>query len=136
MTKPTEPIRIQIEARTPRKIVRDNVPDLLLREGRLFKAHRVTGEDFVKGMIRKLGEELDELSDEIHKDEGSRAALVNEVVDVLEAADGLARALLDVAGITADEIEKAREAKRESRGAFSNGVYLEWFEWQEGDDGA
>ena len=99
---------------TERKLVRDRVPELIARDGRLIKVLRVSGKELCDLLIAKLKEEVEELS-------GSPS--VEEVADVLEVLEAIVTKCL---GATWGEVIRVKEAKRAERGGFEEGLVAEF----------
>jgi predicted house-cleaning noncanonical NTP pyrophosphatase (MazG superfamily) len=87
------------------KLVRDNIPDLIRRAGMPAAVRVADAGEYRLLLHAKLREEVDEFL---------ASEKLNELVDVLEVILALAAQL----GVDADELERARFAKAEQRGAF------------------
>lgn len=99
-----------------RKLVRDNTPKLIEESGRRAKFTYLIKEDRREYLIRKLNEEVDELTAA-----DKRENLLEEAADVYEVL----LALLNEAGyIDADLDQKARQ-KRQHCGPYTRFVWLE-----------
>ncbi len=101
------------------KLVRDRT------EERVYKLHdanakvvlkNLSHEELIQEFKIKLQEETLEVIEATTHDE-----ILNELADVLEVIRGFAKAQ----GISLDELEAARVAKAEERGAFDHHVYIE-----------
>jgi len=99
---------------TERKLVRDKIPELIARDGRLVKVARVSGKELCNLLIAKLREEVEELS-------GSPS--VEEVADVLEVLEAIASKCL---GVGWEEVLKVKEIKKAERGGFEEGLVAEF----------
>lgn len=94
------------------KIVRDRIPEIIEANGQRAVCHVPGKEEILLGLEQKLSEELSEyLAD--HS--------LEEMADLLEVMHGI----LYHRGIAWDELEAIRLAKREKRGGFEQGIYLE-----------
>jgi len=94
------------------KIVRDRIPEIIEAGGQQAVWHEVSPEEAVRGLEEKLTEELSEyLSD--HS--------LEELADLLEVMHGI----LWHRGVSWDELERIRREKREKRGGFERGIFLE-----------
>ncbi|MFI7618252.1 hypothetical protein ACIBP6_44240 [Nonomuraea terrae] len=96
------------------KLVRDNIPDIIRRNGREPLITVLNEADYRAALLAKLFEEASELN------EASPAEVAEEIADVYEVL----RALAAVHGHDWTVIEKAAAAKREERGAFHDRLYL------------
>lgn len=98
------------------KLVRNRVPELIQADGRqvIFK-HLNQAEKFENARL-KLYEELKEYEDANIDEE-----CLEELVDILE----LAYALGKMHGASFEEMESIRAKKREQKGGFEKGLFLE-----------
>ena len=94
------------------KLVRDKIPDIILKDHCLPTTRVLDDEEYVKELNKKLMEEVNEYLEEEN---------IEEMVDILEVI----RAILDVKGTSYDEIEEKRVKKAKKRGAFKEKVFLE-----------
>ena len=93
------------------KLVRDKIPEIITKEGRKYKIKLLSDKDYVFELERKLSEEVHEYK--LGKN-------LDELCDILEVVYALAAAR----GMSAEELEAKRLAKRETRGGFEGKVYL------------
>jgi predicted house-cleaning noncanonical NTP pyrophosphatase (MazG superfamily) len=93
------------------KLVRDKIPDIIKESGRKCKTKVLSEKDYVFELERKLSEEVHEYKLDKNPD---------ELCDVLEVVYALAVAR----GMSLEELEAKRIAKRETRGGFDEKVYL------------
>lgn len=93
------------------KLVRDKIPDIIKGSGRKCKTKVLSDKDYVFELERKLSEEVHEYKLDKNPD---------ELCDVLEVVYALAAAR----GMSLEELEAKRIAKREARGGFDEKVYL------------
>ena len=94
------------------KIVRDRIPEIIQRNGQRAVCRVPEKEEIISGLEAKLCEELREyLAD--HS--------LEEMADLLEVMHGI----LFHRGVPWEELERIRLAKREKRGGFEQGIYLE-----------
>jgi len=98
------------------KLVRDRIPEIIQAGGKRCRFSTVKGERLISGLEAKLWEELQEFVD-------SNRSL-EELADILEVVDGLATHL----GSSFEEVVKLKEKKRNARGGFQEGIWLEWVE--------
>ena len=98
--------------KTYNKLVRDNIPDIILKEGSLPTTRILEDEEYIKELNKKLMEEVNEYLE---------AENIEEMVDILEVI----RAILDYRKVTYEEIEEKRIKKAKKRGAFKDKIFLE-----------
>jgi len=94
------------------KLVRDKIPDIILKEGSLPTTRILNDEEYIKELNKKLTEEVNEYLE---------AENIEEMVDILEVI----RAILDFKNVSYEDIEEKRIKKAKKRGAFKDKVYLE-----------
>lgn len=94
------------------KLVRDNVPDLILKDHALPTTRTLNDEEYISELNKKLLDEVNKYL-ETNNDE--------EMVDILEVI----RAIVTFNGSTFEELEDKRKKKEEKKGNFSKKVYLE-----------
>ena len=94
------------------KLVRDNIPDIIKKNGATPIVRILDDEEYFKELNRKLKEELNEYLD------GN---------DIEELADlyAVMLAILDYKKMSLMEFDIIRKMKVEKRGAFKNKIYLE-----------
>lgn len=93
------------------KIVRDRIPEVIEAAGQHARYELVDRETALEGLKRKLSEELAE-----YLESGS----LEEMADLLEVMHGVAYH----SGVSWQELEAVRLAKRAERGGFECGVRL------------
>lgn len=98
------------------KIVRDKIPEIIKRKGEIANIIKLDGEALMLALQKKLIEEAFEAHDA-----KSGTELIGELADLLEVIHALAKKL----GVSLDEIESERQAKRERRGGFDKGILLQ-----------
>lgn len=98
--------------KTYKKLVRDRIPDIILKEGSLPTTRTLDDKEYIKALNKKLTEEVKEYLE---------AENIEEMVDILEVI----RAILDYRNVTYEEIEEKRIKKAKKRGAFKERVFLE-----------
>ena len=94
------------------KLVRDKIPEIIQSEGKTCNTRSLDSEELVQELRNKLIEEVEEYLHDPSKD---------ELADILEVVEGLAL----THDLSFDDILQAKEIKRQSRGSFANGIYLE-----------
>lgn len=96
--------------------MRDRIPEIIEKTGKRYRTSEVSGEELIRGLEAKLLEEFNEFI------ESGRD--LEELADILEVVDGLAFHL----GSLFEEILELKRNKREARGGFEKGKWLEWVE--------
>lgn len=117
------------------KLVRDKIPNILIKKGKAFKCHTVTGQELQIALSCKVLEEAKEMNEAaqnfVIKGENinignppnaRKNQLVGELADLMEATF----ALMKVFNISADTVKKEMDYKANTRGKFNDGIYLEW----------
>ncbi len=117
------------------KLVRDKIPNILIKKGKAFKCHTVTGQELQTALSCKVLEEAKEVNEAaqnfVIKGENinignppnaRKNQLVGELADLMEATFALMKAL----NISADTVKKEMDYKANTRGKFNDGIYLEW----------
>ena len=94
------------------KLVRDNIPDIIKKNGATPIVRLLDDEEYFKELNRKLKEELNEYLD------GND---IEELADLYEVM----LAILDYKKMSLMEFDIIRKMKVEKRGAFKNKIYLE-----------
>ncbi len=89
------------------KLVRDNIPEILDAKGVAYESRVASPEEFKVELIKKLGEETEEFS---------QNSSVEELADVLEVIESL-KTLPEYG-----EVEKIRLQKRGERGGFEKRI--------------
>ncbi len=99
--------------RKPRpKLVRDKVPELIMRSGKRPVFHRVQGAELKRYADAKILEEAKEFAE---------CGELDELVDLLEAT----YFRLQLEGVSAQEAHERMAKKRHERGGFDGGVVLD-----------
>jgi predicted house-cleaning noncanonical NTP pyrophosphatase (MazG superfamily) len=109
------------------KLIRDGLPAMMQAQGLTVFARRLEEAEFVARLKDKLVEEAIEA-----RAAASRAELIDELADVREVL----LALVAATGITDEEVEARRLAKRAERGGFDERIYNAAVEGDEGSLGA
>lgn len=117
------------------KLVRDKIPNILIKKGKAFKCHTVTGQELQTALSCKVLEEAKEVNEAaqnfVIKGENinignppnaRKNQLVGELADLMEATFALMKAF----NISADTVKKEIAYKSNTRGKFNDGIYLEW----------
>lgn len=96
------------------KLIRDKLPAIMEAQGLRIFTRRLADAEFIDRLKDKLVEEAHEA-----RSADDRADLIDELADVAEVMLALAAA----SGVSADEIEARRLAKRAERGGFDDRVH-------------
>lgn len=95
-----------------RKLVRDNIPDIIKSEGKIPVTHIASDEEYGAALVDKLGEEVDEFRS---------SGETEELADILEVID----AICEFKGIDKDKLRQVRQKKTLQRGSFSKRIILD-----------
>ncbi len=105
------------------KLVRDKLPANYEQLNQQATIRKLTGEELRTALLRKIIEEANELSKE-------EATTVVEVADLEQALDDL----IEITGLSKEEIKKAKEEKEAKKGRFLEGSFVEFLELHEDDE--
>jgi predicted house-cleaning noncanonical NTP pyrophosphatase (MazG superfamily) len=94
------------------KLVRDKIPELIIRSGRIPKTHIADEEEFHQRLNDKLLEECEEFL---------QSGKPEELADILEVVEALRERLR----ISNDELMKIKNDKVMARGAFTQKIILD-----------
>ena len=92
------------------KLVRDKIPEIIKNDGKTPIIEILSNEDYLKGLDKKLNEEIAEYQAD---------KSIEEMADVLEVLF----AICEGRGYTVEELLQVRESKREKRGGFKDKIY-------------
>lgn len=95
-----------------KKLVRDNIPEIIRAEGKLPVIRTLTDDEYVAALTKKLQEEVEEFT---------KTPNVEELADIKEVIIALRQAM----GIHAGTLEEVRRAKANKNGRFKKRIYLE-----------
>ena len=98
------------------KLIRDRIPEIIHEAGQIPVIKQLDQTEHVEQARLKLYEEIKEY-EETHSDEES----LEELADILELVYTLGK----MHGASYEELNRIREAKREKRGGFDKGLFLE-----------
>lgn len=98
------------------KLVRNNIPDIIKRNGEIPITKILTDEEYYQELELKLIEEVKEVINSKTDEE-----FIEELADVIEVI----LAMGSFKNITLEDILKEADIKREKRGGFSEKIYLE-----------
>lgn len=107
------------------KLVRDNIWQWHVESGHAPKGTQLTGEELRVAIATKLHEEADEVSDAKTREE-----LVEEIADVQQLLDDLCASQ----GILLEELRDIQQKKREKKGGFLKGYFIETVTMPNEDD--
>lgn len=94
------------------KLVRDNVPGIILSQGEAATWHIADDEEYARLLAEKLSEEVAETL---------ANPSVMEFADVLEVIDAMAH----LRGLTFEDVLKAKQERAEKRGGFTKRMILD-----------
>lgn len=94
------------------KLVRDKIPEIIESKGGKAMIHIADEEEYWIKLKEKLLEEIKEFSE-------------NESIEELADIQEVLNAIRDYKGFPESEVEEARRAKAEKRGAFKKRIILE-----------
>lgn len=97
---------------TLNKIVRDKLPDMMRDIGQEPEVSELKGEDLVRALIAKVGEELSELDPTDPSYQKELSEVKQAIVDLIEISGG------------DDVIEELRLTDLEKRGGFARGQFV------------
>jgi predicted house-cleaning noncanonical NTP pyrophosphatase (MazG superfamily) len=100
-----------------KKLVRDRIPELLEHKHIEVSLHKIGGEELAEALLTKLQEELTELKAALTVEEE-----MEEMADLLEVL----RAYAAQQGVSWGQIEARRVTKAALRGAFRDGVFVDY----------
>lgn len=107
------------------RLVRDKIPERMQSLGAKDKNHCLNPNEYTSQLKLKLLEEAKEVVESQTREE-----LQEEIADVLEVLHSLAKNQ----GIQFEDIEKKRIEKREDRGGFDKGIFIEYIEIETEDE--
>ena len=94
------------------KLVRDNIPEIMIKNGAKPVTRILSDEEYIIELNKKLLEEVKEYLESEN---------IEEIADIEEVL----LAILNIKGITRDNLEEIRETKTLKRGAFNKKIFLE-----------
>lgn len=93
------------------KLVRDKILKIIKNNGQKSTHKILSDEEYVKELINKLGEEVEEYKTDKN---------IDELADIMEVVYALA----DIHGYTPEQLEDIRAEKAEKRGGFNDKIFL------------
>ena len=97
------------------KLVRDKIVDIIKANGENPKYYKLSDEEFLNELHKKLIEEANEFIEEDNPE---------ELADLMEVIYSIAK----LKNINLEEVEQVRQNKRNKRGGFEDKIYLETVE--------
>ena len=94
------------------KLVRDNIPEIMIKNGANPVTRILNDEEYLKELNKKLSEEVNEYLESEN---------IEEIADIEEVLI----AILNIKGISKDKLEEIRKDKCAKRGAFDKKIFLE-----------
>lgn len=98
------------------KVIRDHIPEVMLAAGKTFTVRTLEQGDFIAGLKTKLTEELEEVMVATDKE-----SMLEELADLVEVI----YAIVEHSEVSIEEFERVRVTKREEKGGFEKGLWLE-----------
>ena len=93
------------------KAIRDKIPEIIRDSGAICTVETLPNDEFLLKMEKKLGEEVDEYL---------QSKSPEELADLIEVI----YRIVELRGITLEELEKMRVEKKGIRGGFTKNLYL------------
>ena len=93
------------------KAVRDKIPKIIENSGKKCVVQKLTDEDYLPELEKKLGEELDEYY-------SSRS--IEELADIVE----ILHRILELRAVNSEDFEKIKLEKKRTRGGFRENFFL------------
>jgi predicted house-cleaning noncanonical NTP pyrophosphatase (MazG superfamily) len=100
------------------KLIRDLIPQHIEASGKQYQIEEMSEKEFRQALRRKLVEEAQEAS------EAGLESLVTELADLLEVMD----AVMQVEGITLQQVKEEQTHRQKKRGGFERRFKLLWTE--------
>ncbi len=97
------------------KLVRDRIPEIMRKRGRVVKARILDSEEFQVYLLKKIGEEGSELASVKEKKH-----LAEELADLIE----LIETIMEHNGLDTEAIKKVQKEKAEVRGGFKKRILM------------
>lgn len=94
------------------KLVRDRIPELILKDDALPTTRVLDDEEYIKELNKKLQDEINKYLETEN---------IEEMIDILEVI----RAIIEYNGASYEEIEEKRIKKASKRGTFKEKIFLE-----------
>lgn len=97
------------------KLVRDKIPKIIDNEGRKAVYHKLTDDEYLAELEKKLDEEVREYQEDKNLEE------IADIVEVLFA-------ICEARGYSIGDLNKKREEKALECGSFADKIFLEYVE--------
>lgn len=94
------------------KLVRDNIPEIMIKNGAKPITRILNDEEYLKELNKKLQEELNEY-------------LLDGSIEELADLEEVLLAILKLKNVSIEDFNKLREEKANKRGAFNKKIFLE-----------
>ncbi len=98
-----------------RKLIRDNMPELMAKEGKHLKTRALSEEEFLPALENKLLEEVQELRTDPTESKPAKIAYIYEILDYIVRATGS----------TPKQIESIRKEDFAKKGGSDKKLFLE-----------
>lgn len=105
--------------KTYNKLIRDKIIDLLLHEGKEYKAYKLSKKQFIHHALNKFEEELEELREGVVSNDTEN--ITEELCDLME----LVYAVASHYKISEEKLTEKRQEKNNSVGNFDSMIFLE-----------
>jgi predicted house-cleaning noncanonical NTP pyrophosphatase (MazG superfamily) len=93
------------------KAIRDKIPEIIKQTGNQCDVKTLSNEEFLEKLEEKLSEEVAEYQNDKNPE---------ELADVLEVI----YRIVELKGISKEELDEIRTKKKEERGSFSKNLFL------------
>ena len=107
---------------TYNKLIRDHIPEIINRNGKKYSVRKLSQDEFSRALAAKLIEEGKEVAEAISGND--RIEIIKELADLSEVFE----TLIDVLDIKIDEIREIQLQRKNTRGGFSERLWLDWVE--------
>lgn len=96
------------------KLIRDKIPEIMEKNGAIFELRTLSDGEYSEMLHKKLHEEIKEFN------ETSDSEQIAELADIVEVI----YAIVESKGLSIDNFELVRIAKKEDRGGFAQKLFL------------
>ena len=111
------------------KLIRDKLDSVIRGQGHTLGMRRLSTDKIVQAILNKFPEEIDEIAVAVKS--GEHREMVEELADLKSLTNSLQQKL----NISQDEVDAAERAKSAKKGAFVEGLFVEYVELNpEADD--
>lgn len=105
-----------IAKKTYNKLVRDNIPNIIKKNGDVCKVRKLNQKEFRNEALKKVVEEANELLES--KD--SKVEMIKELADLEE----IISAVMEAYKISSREVSKEKLLRKKLRGGFTKKIFL------------